>query len=165
MHRPASGKPSNCATAKNPFGGKGVRRTITNVNGEIARTLTGATFTQRSLDEAMLRLDGTPTKNRLGANAMLGVSMAAARAEAVGSCAIDRHIATLFGNDALTLPVPMMNILNGGAHADTSVDFQEFMVMPMGVSSFSEALRAGAEIFHTLRGILRSRGTIDRCRG
>jgi enolase len=144
---------------KTRYGGKGVRRAVANVNGEIARTLTGATFTQRSLDEAMLRLDGTPTKNRLGANAMLGVSMAAARAEAVSArVPLYRHIATLFGNDALTLPVPMMNILNGGAHADTSVDFQEFMVMPIGVSSFSDAVRAGAEIFHTLRGILRARG-------
>ncbi len=144
---------------KTRYGGKGVQRAVANVNGEIARTLTGATFTQRSLDEAMLRLDGTPTKNRLGANAMLGVSMAAARAEAVSArVPLYRHIATLFGNDALTLPVPMMNILNGGAHADTSVDFQEFMVMPIGVSSFSDAVRAGAEIFHTLRGILKARG-------
>jgi enolase len=144
---------------KTRYGGKGVRRAVANVNGEIARTLTGATFTQRSLDEAMLRLDGTPTKNRLGANAMLGVSMAAARAEAVSArVPLYRHIATLFGNNALTLPVPMMNILNGGAHADTSVDFQEFMVMPIGVSSFSDAVRAGAEIFHTLRGILKARG-------
>jgi enolase len=144
---------------KTRYGGKGVRRAVANVNGEIARTLTGATFTQRSLDEAMLRLDGTPTKNRLGANAMLGVSMAAARAEAASArVPLYRHIATLLGNDALTLPVPMMNILNGGAHADTSVDFQEFMVMPIGVSSFSDAVRAGAEIFHTLRGILKARG-------
>jgi enolase 1/2/3 len=144
---------------KTRYGGKGVRRAVANVNGEIARTLTGATFTQRSLDEAMLRLDGTPTKNRLGANAMLGVSMAAARAEAASArVPLYRHIATLFGNGALTLPVPMMNILNGGAHADTSVDFQEFMVMPIGVSSFSDAVRAGAEIFHTLRGILKARG-------
>jgi enolase len=144
---------------KTRYGGKGVRRAVANVNGEIARTLTGASFTQRSLDEAMLRLDRTPTKNRLGANAMLGVSMAAARAEAVSArVPLYRHIATLFGNDALTLPVPMMNILNGGAHADTSVDFQEFMVMPIGVSSFSDAVRAGAEIFHTLRGILKARG-------
>jgi enolase len=144
---------------KTRYGGKGVQRAVANVNGEIGGTLTGATFTQRSLDEAMLRLDGTPTKNRLGANAMLGVSMAAARAEAVSArVPLYRHIATLFGNDALTLPVPMMNILNGGAHADTSVDFQEFMVMPTGVSSFSDAVRAGAEIFHTLRGILKARG-------
>jgi enolase len=144
---------------KTRYGGKGVRRAVANVNGEIARALTGGTFTQRSLDEAMLRLDGTPTKNRLGANAMLGVSMAAARAEAASAhVPLYRNIATNFGNDALTLPVPMMNILNGGAHADTSVDFQEFMVMPVGVSSFSDAVRAGAEIFHTLRSILKGRG-------
>jgi enolase 1/2/3 len=144
---------------KTRYGGKGVRRAVANINAEIARALTGATFTQRSLDEAMLRLDGTPTKNRLGANAMLGVSMAAARAEALSAhVPLYRHIATLFGNDALTLPVPMMNILNGGAHADTSVDFQEFMVMPVGVSSFSDAVRTGAEIFHSLRGILKARG-------
>jgi enolase len=144
---------------KTRYGGKGVRRAVANINAEIARALTGATFTQRSLDEAMLRLDGTPTKNRLGANAMLGVSMAAARAEAISArVPLYRHIATLFGNDALMLPVPMMNILNGGAHADTSVDFQEFMVMPVGVSSFSDAVRTGAEIFHALRGILKARG-------
>ena len=101
----------------------------------------------------MLRLDGTPTKNRLGANAMLGVSMAAARAEAVSArVPLYRHIATLFGNDALTLPVPMMNILNGGAHADTSVDFQEFMVMPIGVSSFSDAAASGRrDLSHAAR--------------
>jgi enolase len=144
---------------KSRYSGKGVRRAVANVNGEIARTLTGATFTQRSLDEAMMSLDGTPTKNRLGANAMLGVSMAAARADAASAgVPLYRHIATLFENDTLTVPVPMMNILNGGAHADTSVDFQEFMVMPIGVSSFSDAVRAGAEIFHTLRGILKARG-------
>jgi enolase len=144
---------------KSRYGGKGVRRAVANVNGEIAGALTGATFTQRSLDEAMLGLDGTPTKNKLGANAILGVSMAAARAEAVSArVPLYRHIATLFGNDALTLPVPMMNILNGGAHADTSVDFQEFMVMPVGVSSFADAVRTGAEIFHALRNILKTRG-------
>jgi enolase 1/2/3 len=144
---------------KKRYGGKGVRRAVANVNGEIASALVGRAFTQRSLDEAMIGLDGTPSKSRLGANALLGVSMAAARAEAASSgTPLYRHVAALFGNDALTLPVPMMNILNGGAHADTSVDFQEFMVMPVGVSSFAEALRLGAEIFHALRGILRARG-------
>jgi enolase len=144
---------------KRRYGGKGVRRAVANVNGEIASALVGRAFTQRSLDEAMIGLDGTPSKSRLGANALLGVSMAAARAEAASSgTPVYRHVAALFGNDALTLPVPMMNILNGGAHADTSVDFQEFMVMPVGVSSFAEALRLGAEIFHALRGILRARG-------
>jgi enolase len=144
---------------KRRYGGKGVRRAVANVNGEIASALVGRAFTQRSLDEAMIGLDGTPSKSRLGANALLGVSMAAARAEAASSgTPAYRHVAALFGNDALTLPVPMMNILNGGAHADTSVDFQEFMVMPVGVSSFAEALRLGAEIFHALRGILRAHG-------
>jgi enolase len=107
----------------------------------------------------MIGLDGTPTKSRLGANALLGVSMAAARAEAVAAqIPLYRHIGALYGNERFTLPVPMMNILNGGAHADSSVDFQEFMVLPLGASSFSEALRMGAEIFHALRGILKTRG-------
>jgi enolase len=107
----------------------------------------------------MIARDGTATKSELGANAMLGVSMAAARAEAAArGVPMYRHLAALYGNDRLTLPVPMMNILNGGAHADTSVDFQEFMVMPVGAGSFAEALRAGAEIFHALRGILKARG-------
>ena len=141
------------------YGGKGVRRAVANINGEIATALIGRAFTQRTLDEAMIGLDGTPTKSRLGANALLGVSMAAARAEAVAAkVPLYRHIGALYGNDRFTLPVPMMNILNGGAHADSSVDFQEFMVMPLGASSFSEALRMGAEIFHALRGILKARG-------
>ena len=151
---------------KTRYGGKGVRRAVANVNGEIAGTLTGATFTQRSLDEAMLRLDGTPTKNRLGANAMLGVSMAAARAEAVSArVPLYRHIATLFGNDALTLPVPMMNILNGGAHADTSVDFQEFMVMPIGVSLVLRRSESRRRDLSHAAGHFESARTIDRCRG
>jgi enolase len=145
--------------------GKGVRKAVAHVNGEIATSLTGRTFTQRSLDEAMIALDGTATKSRLGANALLGVSMAALRAEAAANrLPLYRHIAALYAVDASgsgpapVLPVPMMNILNGGAHADTSVDFQEFMVMPVGASSFAEALRAGAEIFHALRGILKEKG-------
>jgi enolase len=141
------------------YGGKGVRRAVANINGEIATALIGRAFTQRSLDEAMIGLDATPTKSRLGANALLGVSMAAARADAVAAqLPLYRHIGALYGNDRFTLPAPMMNILNGGAHADSSVDFQEFMVMPLGASSFSEALRMGAEIFHALRGILKARG-------
>ncbi len=154
------------------YGGKGVRAAVANVNGEIATAIRGRDFTQPSLDEAIIGLDGTPAKGRLGANALLGVSMAAARAEAVSKkVPLYRHIADLYALTAgpssstssahpassMVLPVPMMNILNGGAHADTSVDFQEFMVMPVGVSSFGEALRAGAEIFHALRGILKSR--------
>ena len=148
------------------YGGKGVRKAVANVNGEIAATIVGRRFeTQRALDAALIALDGTPTKSRLGANALLGISMAAVRAEAAAKGEpLYQHIASLYntGRDgsrpAMTLPTPMMNILNGGAHADTSVDVQEFMVMPVGVSSFAEALRAGAEIFHALRSILKGRG-------
>jgi enolase len=141
------------------YGGKGVRKAVANVNGEIARGITGADFDQRSLDAGMMALDGTATKSRLGANALLGVSMAAARAEAASKrVPLYRHLGALYGNDQFTLPVPMMNILNGGAHADSSVDFQEFMVMPLNAPSFSEALRWGAEIFHALRGNLKKRG-------
>ncbi|HEX8030788.1 MAG TPA: phosphopyruvate hydratase [Vicinamibacterales bacterium] len=139
--------------------GKGVRKAVANVNGEIASAIKGKEFSQRQLDEAMIALDATPTKSRLGANAMLGVSMAALRAEAArAGKPLYAHIGGLAGNTAYTLPVPMMNILNGGAHADSNVDFQEFMVMPVGFTSFSEGLRAGAEIFHALRSILKGRG-------
>lgn len=142
------------------YGGKGVRKAVANVNGEIAKALVGGEFaTQRAIDDTLIALDGTPTKGRLGANALLGVSMAAVRAGAAAAkTPLYRHLGALYGVDRFTLPTPMMNILNGGAHADTSVDFQEFMVMPVGASSFAEALRAGAEIFHALRGILRARG-------
>ncbi len=144
---------------KGRYGGKGVRKAVANVNGEVAKALTGRDYSQRTLDEAMIALDGTSTKSRLGANALLGVSMAAARAEAASKkVPLYRHVGALYKNDRFTLPVPMMNILNGGAHADSSVDFQEFMVMPVGAPTFSEAVRTGAEIFHTLRGILKSRG-------
>jgi enolase len=139
--------------------GKGVRTAVSHVNGEIATALQGRSFDQRSLDERMIDLDGTPTKARLGANALLGVSMAALRADALAArTPLYQHIGALYGNSTYTLPVPMMNILNGGAHADSSVDFQEFMVMPVGAPSFAEALRTGAEIFHALRGILKGRG-------
>ena len=142
------------------YGGKGVLKAVANVNGEIALTIVGHEFdTQRALDNALIALDGTATKSRLGANALLGVSMAAARAEAAGKgIPLYRYLGALHGVERFTLPTPMMNILNGGAHADTSVDVQEFMVMPVGASSFEEALRAGAEIFHALRGILKARG-------
>jgi enolase 1/2/3 len=146
------------------YGGKGVRRAVGNINGEIASAIVGRDFNSpRAIDEALIALDGTPTKSRLGANALLGVSMAAVRAAAEAArTPLYRYIGTLYAGSsatpAYTLPVPMMNILNGGAHADTSVDFQEFMVMPVGAPSFSEAVRAGAEIFHALRGILKSRG-------
>jgi enolase len=144
------------------YGGKGVRKAVGNVNRVLAKAILNRDLDQRELDQAMIARDGTPTKSELGANAILGVSMAAARADAAAhGVPLYRHIGTLYGpgdDNRFTLPVPMMNILNGGAHADTSVDFQEFMVMPVGAGSFAEALRAGAEIFHALRGILKARG-------
>jgi len=148
---------------KGRYLGKGVRKAVAHVNGELASAVMGKTFTQRSLDEAMIGLDGTPTKSRLGANAILGVSMAAARAGAVGAGKpLYAYLASLdpawASAPSYALPVPMMNILNGGAHADSSVDVQEFMVMPLGAPTFAEALRAGAEIFHALRGILKGQG-------
>jgi enolase len=140
--------------------GKGVTKAVAHVNGELAAAVAGKELDQRSLDAAMIALDGTPTKSRLGANALLGVSMAALKADAARSgVPLYAHIATLAGTGTkYTLPVPMMNILNGGAHADTNVDFQEFMVMPVGAPSFREGLRIGAEIFHALRGLLKKRG-------
>jgi enolase len=143
--------------------GKGVQKAVGHVNAEIAAALKGASADQRAIDRQMIALDGTPNKGRLGANAILGVSMALARAmAAAGNVPLYVHLARLYENrnDAAgtVLPAPMMNILNGGAHADSSVDFQEFMVVPLGMPSFAEALRAGAEIFHTLRGILKKRG-------
>jgi enolase 1/2/3 len=142
------------------YSGKGVSRAVANVNGEIAAAVTGREITQRELDAAMIRLDGTPNKGRLGANALLGVSMAALKADAVrAGASLYAHVAGLAGNNSgFLLPVPMLNILNGGAHADSNVDFQEFMVMPVGAASFSDGLRVGVEIFHTLRGILKKRG-------
>jgi enolase len=143
--------------------GKGVRRAVDHVNGEIARTLIGQPLDQRAVDSMLIALDGTATKSRLGANALLGVSMAVARASAAAAnLPLYVHLAQLSGrlpaDGRYVLPVPMMNILNGGAHADSSVDFQEFMVMPVGMGSFGEALRSGAEIFHALRSILRKAG-------
>jgi enolase len=144
---------------KSRYNGKGVRDAVAHVNGALADAVVNRHFDQRGLDEAMVRLDGTPNRGRFGANALLGVSMAALRADAVSRhLPLYVHIAELCGNTRFTLPVPMMNILNGGAHADSSVDFQEFMVMPVGAPSFAEALRIGAEIFHALRGILKARG-------
>ena len=140
------------------YGGKGVLRAVANVNGEIATAVAGRDLDQRSLDKAMIELDGTPTKSRLGANAILGVSMAFAHASAAAANKpLYAHLAAAAGGGTV-LPVPMMNILNGGAHADSNVDVQEFMVMPIGASSFAEGLRAGAEIFHALRSSLRTRG-------
>jgi enolase len=144
---------------KKRFSGKGVTQAVAHVNGEIAGALAGRDADQRACDRAMIALDGTPNKGRLGANALLGVSMALARANAAaGRVPLYSHLAGLYGVDGTLLPVPMMNILNGGAHADSSVDFQEFMVMPVGAASFGDAVRCGAEIFHTLRGILKKKG-------
>jgi len=141
---------------KQRYLGKGVLKAVANVNGEIADALFDFDAAdQRALDQKMIELDGTPTKSRLGANAILAVSMAAARAAAsYFALPLYRYL----GGPANTLPVPMMNILNGGAHADNNVDFQEFMVMPAGAKSFSEALRWGVEVFHTLKGVLKKRG-------
>ncbi|HZK72731.1 MAG TPA: phosphopyruvate hydratase, partial [Clostridia bacterium] len=137
--------------------GKGVARAVANANGEIAEAVTGLDASdQRSLDEALIALDGTPDKSRLGANAILGVSLAAAHAQAAEEgLALWRYLG---GESARVLPVPMMNVLNGGAHADNKVDFQEFMVVPCGAQSFSEGLRMGTEVFHALKGTLRERG-------
>src|SRR5262245_49865459 len=142
------------------FLGKGVQKAVAHVNGEIAEAVRGRELSQRELDTAMIRLDGTATKARLGANAILGVSIAAMRADAVRTgLPLYEHVSHLAANAAgYLLPVPLMNILNGGAHADSNVDFQEFMVMPVGFSRFSEALRAGVEIFHALRSLLKKRG-------
>ena len=145
---------------KRRYLGKGVGKAVSHVNGEIATALAGRDSDQRTVDTFLIGLDATPTKSRLGANALLGVSMALARANAAAAgLPLYKHLAALYGGSGGTLlPVPMMNILNGGAHADSSVDFQEFMVMPVGASSFGEAVRAGAEVFHTLRGILKKKG-------
>jgi enolase len=139
------------------FGGKGVTQAVENVRGEIADAVKGLDADdQEGLDRAMIELDGTDNKGRLGANAILGVSLAAAKATA------EEHGMPLWrylgGDDARVLPVPMMNVLNGGAHADNKVDFQEFMVVPCGFDSYSRALRAGCEVFHALKGTLHDRG-------
>jgi len=137
--------------------GKGVTKAVANVNGEIAEAIRGRDATdQAGLDRAMIDLDGTPNKSRLGANAVLGVSLAAAHAAAAEEgLPLWRYLG---GDAAHVLPVPMMNVLNGGAHADNSVDFQEFMVVPCGASSFSECLRMGAEVFHALKKTIHDRG-------
>ncbi len=139
------------------YGGKGVLNAVANVNGEIAEALRGTEAgEQEAVDRRLIDLDGTPNKARLGANAILGVSMAVARAVAA-----EREVPLfmqLGSEDSTVLPVPLMNILNGGAHADNSVDIQEFMVVPVGASSFAEGLRAGAEVFHALKKRLSAEG-------
>ena len=142
---------------KNKFLGKGVLKAVANVNTKIAAEVVGFNvFDQNLVDKIMIELDGTPNKGKLGANAILGTSLAVAKAAAVeAGMPLYRYIG---GVSANTLPVPMMNILNGGAHADNAIDFQEFMVMPVGAESFSEALRCGTEIFHALKSALRAKG-------
>jgi enolase len=137
--------------------GKGVASAVANIEREIAPKITGSDpFNQRALDEAMLALDGTSNKSKLGANAILGVSLAVAKAAANSKGA--KFYSYIGGDEACLLPVPMMNILNGGAHADTNVDIQEFMIAPIGARTFQEALRWGAEIYHSLKSVLKKRG-------
>jgi enolase len=139
------------------WAGKGVSRAVHNVNDEIARALEGARATEQgAIDRTLVDLDGTPNKSRLGANAILGVSLAVAKAAAAE--AEEPLYLFLGGTAETTLPVPMMNVLNGGAHADNKVDFQEFMVVPAGAATFADGLRMGVEIFHALKGTLHSRG-------
>ena len=142
---------------KSRYSGKGVTKAVNNVNTVIQEELKGmSVLDQRAIDEAMINLDGTDNKSKLGANAILGVSLAVAKA-AAAECGMSlyRYIG---GVNACTLPLPMMNILNGGAHADNRIDFQEFMVMPAGADSFAESLRMGTEVFHALKGVLKGKG-------
>jgi enolase len=139
------------------YGGKGVGQAVANVNGEIADAIRGLdTLDQERLDRTLIELDGTPNKGRLGANAILGVSLAAAKAAAAeAGVSLFRHLG---GGAATTLPVPMMNVINGGAHADNSIDLQEFMLVPGGASSFAEGLQVGVEVYHALKKLLTERG-------
>ncbi len=146
---------------KTRYGGKGVRNAVANVNGEIAKALTGFDASdQTGLDEKLIELDGTPNKARLGANALLAVSLANAKAMATSERQPLWQYLSAFNRRAVTpsLPVPQMNIINGGVHADNNVDMQEFMILPVGATNFSEALRAGAEVFHALKGVLKAKG-------
>ena len=139
------------------YGGKGVTKAVANVDGEIADAVRGRDpFDQAGLDRALIELDGTPNKSRLGANAILGVSLATAKAAAA-----DQGVslfAHLGADGAVTLPVPMLNVINGGVHADNSIDLQEFMVVPVGTETFADALRVGAEVYHSLKQVLQERG-------
>jgi enolase len=139
------------------YGGKAVTKAVANANGELADAVTGLDAAdQAALDQRLIELDGTPNKGRLGANAILGVSLAAAKAVAVErGVSLFRHLG---GEGAVTLPVPMLNVINGGAHADNAIDLQEFMVVPGGASSFADALRIGAETYHALKALLHERG-------
>ena len=140
---------------KSRYLGKGVQKAVANANGVIRDALLGESFAdQRALDQKMIELDGSPNKSKLGANALLAVSLAAAKAQAAAEGqSLFRHL-----GDSTTMPVPMMNIINGGAHADNSVDIQEFMILPVGAPNFAEALRYGAEIFHALKNVLNEKG-------
>ena len=140
---------------KSRYLGKGVQKAVGNVNGELRGALLGNEFAdQRAVDQCMIDLDGTDNKSRLGANALLAISLATAKAEAASKgLSLFRHL-----GDSTMMPVPMMNIINGGAHADNSVDIQEFMILPVGAPTFTEALRYGAEIFHSLKSVLSSQG-------
>jgi enolase len=142
---------------KDEYLGKGVLKAVHNVNNVIKEEIVGMQVTdQGEIDKRMIDLDGTPNKGRLGANAILGVSLAAAKA---GAMETGQYLYRYIGGvNANTLPIPMMNILNGGSHADNSIDFQEFMIMPVGAANFSDALRMGAEVFHTLKGVLKKKG-------
>ncbi len=139
------------------WGGKGVAQAVANVNGEIADAIRGLDAAdQEALDRRLIELDGTPNKGRLGANAILGVSLATAKASAADAgVSLFRHLG---GAEATTLPVPMLNVINGGVHADNSIDLQEFMLVPVGAESFSEALRIGAETYHALKALLHEQG-------
>ncbi|WP_435931168.1 phosphopyruvate hydratase [Moraxella bovoculi] len=145
---------------KSRYLGKGVKKAVSNVNSQIRTALLDKDVTdQNELDRILIDLDGTENKGNLGANATLAVSLAAARAAAIAkNLPLHQYIANLRGQTSLTMPVPMMNILNGGAHADNTVDIQEFMIEPVGFNSFSESLRAGTEIFHSLKSVLKSQG-------
>jgi enolase len=140
---------------KNRYLGKGVQKAVANVNGVLRDALKGREFAdQRALDTCMIELDGSDNKGNLGANALLAISLAAAKADAIANASpLYRHL-----GDSVTMPVPMMNIINGGAHADNSVDIQEFMILPVGAPNFTEALRYGAEIFHSLKSVLSGQG-------
>ena len=142
---------------KHRYGGKGVRKAVENVNSHIAPLLIGLSpFEQRTIDKIMIEADGSETKSHLGANAILGVSLAVARAAAAAkNMPLYRYLG---GENVHKLPVPMMNIINGGSHSDAPIAFQEFMIRPVGASSFHEALRMGAEVFHSLKGVLKKRG-------
>ena len=145
------------------YGGKGVQKAVDNVNGEIAEALLGMNvLDQTGIDKMLIELDGTPNKTRLGANAILGVSLACAKAGAlVTGMSLYNYIG---GVNAKTLPVPMMNVLNGGAHATNSVDIQEFMIMPVGAPNFKEALRMCAEVFHALKKVVATLPTLPATR-